>query len=129
MDNKVGWVVSFLASQIFPRLTSPLELTPAFDVGAASSGMLGFGAMLWFLKSRKANGLRKLGIALLALMIGVGTFYVYNILLLDPANVTPNQWIKLLELVLYCISYLCLFAVWGYVYRHGPEAFHLFAKK
>jgi hypothetical protein len=72
---------------------------------------------------------KKLLIALAALVIGVGTFYVYDLLLIDPANVTPKQSIQLLELVLYRVSYLCLFAVWGYVYRHGPEAFRLFAKK
>jgi len=78
--------------------------------------MLGFGAMLWFLNKRNVSGKKKLRVALLALVIGVGTFYLYDRLLLDPANVTPNHWIEFIELVLYCVSYLCLFAVWGYVY-------------
>jgi hypothetical protein len=127
--EKFGWLISFLLSQIFPKLTSPFALTPTFDVGAATSGMLGFGGMLWFLRKRNVNGRKKLGVALLALVIGVGTFYLYNLLLVDPANVSPNHWIELLELVVYCISYLSLFVAWGYAFWHWPEGFRIFGKK
>jgi hypothetical protein len=122
-------VIAFLVSVLLPKLTSPLELTAPFDLGGTISGMLGFAGMLWFLNRSKMSGIKQFGLAGGALVIGLGTFAWYRALLLSPAESTTGAGIETLEFVLYCIAYLCIFAVLGYAYSYGgPLVFRMFGK-